>query len=204
MFIYAHLMCRNAYGLCEKRSRPKTPPSRGKLVLNTPFLAAGVPASIETRRIYGTYAGGRRIYFMDIKQISKAIRCIRVAYRPSDLCEDLHLHQGAAHVHESEARPGGFETGRILCLHRRVSWELSGLLDLSWSPSWSQTLSAWGCRETAFASHRTAFYPLPWCRMMKGIVRWTWLGRNEGLKECISFYAMMSPEFMRLRILRNI
>jgi hypothetical protein len=42
--------------------RSNTPPSRGKLVLNTPFLDAGVPASKETRRIYGTSAGGRRMY----------------------------------------------------------------------------------------------------------------------------------------------
>ena len=45
-----------------KTLRSNTPPSRGKLVLNTPFLDAGVPASIETRRIYGISAGGRRMY----------------------------------------------------------------------------------------------------------------------------------------------
>lgn len=30
--------------------------------MNTPFRDAGVPASKETRRIYGTTAGGRRMY----------------------------------------------------------------------------------------------------------------------------------------------
>jgi hypothetical protein len=45
-----------------KLLRSNAPPSRGILVLNTPFLDAGVPASNETRRIYGTSAGGRRMY----------------------------------------------------------------------------------------------------------------------------------------------
>ena len=53
------------YLLLAKRSRPKVPPSKGKLVLNTPFLAAGVPASIETRKIYGTYAGGSLTYWIE-------------------------------------------------------------------------------------------------------------------------------------------
>jgi hypothetical protein len=44
--------------------RSNTPPSRGKSVLNIPFLDAGVPASRETRRIYGISAGGRRIYYI--------------------------------------------------------------------------------------------------------------------------------------------
>jgi hypothetical protein len=44
--------------------RSNTPPSSGKLVLNTPFRDAGVPASKETRRIYGTSAGGRRMYWV--------------------------------------------------------------------------------------------------------------------------------------------
>jgi hypothetical protein len=50
------------YLLSAKRFRLKVPPSNGKLVLNTPFLAAGVPASIETRNMYGTYAGGSLMY----------------------------------------------------------------------------------------------------------------------------------------------
>jgi hypothetical protein len=46
--------------------RSNTPPSSGKLVLNTPFRDAGVPASRETRRIYGTSAGGRRMYWVNL------------------------------------------------------------------------------------------------------------------------------------------
>lgn len=38
------------------------PPFNGKFVLKTPFLEAGVPASIDTRRMYGVYAGGKRMY----------------------------------------------------------------------------------------------------------------------------------------------
>jgi hypothetical protein len=44
-------------------SLAKAPPSRGKLVLNTPFLDAGVPASSDTRSINGVYAGGNRRYY---------------------------------------------------------------------------------------------------------------------------------------------
>jgi len=39
------------------------PPSKGKLVIKTPFLEAGVPASMMTRRTYGVYAGGKRMYW---------------------------------------------------------------------------------------------------------------------------------------------
>lgn len=50
--------------------RSNTPPSRGKLVLNTPFLDAGVPASSETRRIYGISAGGRRMYWINVVNVA--------------------------------------------------------------------------------------------------------------------------------------
>ena len=46
--------------------RSNTPPSSGKLVLNTPFRDAGVPACKETRRIYGISAGGRRMYWVNL------------------------------------------------------------------------------------------------------------------------------------------
>lgn len=52
-------------------SRAKAPPSSGKLVLNTPFLEAGVPASMVTRKTYGVVAGGKRTYWIRIKRCER-------------------------------------------------------------------------------------------------------------------------------------
>jgi len=79
--------------------RSNTPPSSGKLVLNTPFLDAGVPASNETRRIYGTSAGGRRIYWVKFVNVAVAILSWGQD-KPLDSCLGHHQALMVAHTRE--------------------------------------------------------------------------------------------------------
>lgn len=51
---YINESTKHTHFLSANLSRSNKPPSSGKFVLNTPFFEAGVPASKETRRMYGT------------------------------------------------------------------------------------------------------------------------------------------------------
>lgn len=50
---YVNQLTKHTHFRSANISRSNKPPSSGKFVLNTPFFEAGVPASRETRRIYG-------------------------------------------------------------------------------------------------------------------------------------------------------
>src|SRR6266403_1953270 len=102
--------------------RSNTPPSSGKLVLNTPFLDAGVPASKETRRIYGTSAGGRRIYW--VKFVNVAVTILSWGQdKPLDSCSGHHQALMVAHTHKWEFHRALSPTRRSLFPHLRESWE---------------------------------------------------------------------------------
>jgi hypothetical protein len=102
--------------------RSNTPPSRGKSVLNTPFLDAGVPASSETRRMYGISAGGRRIYFKKIVNVAILIHSLNPD-EPLDSYLGPHRAPMATRIHEWDLRRALSPTRKSQSPHRRGSWE---------------------------------------------------------------------------------
>jgi hypothetical protein len=84
------------------------------LVINTPLREAGLPASIVTRRIYGVYAGGRRVYYTGM---SEGHDVCAATYRAFFVRGTVRLESQLVDMDASRSSLGRLE--EVECLVRR-------------------------------------------------------------------------------------